>query len=471
MGSMSARDWRFIVFICLLIGAPFSKYPSIAIPLFNFPSFRIGAYQLVATIFVLLCVKPMYHAGATFFNTYHKLTFYALAVFSALTAISVLWSLYPARSALLAVSVLMLVAIILAGWWFAANELSNKRKIIMVHALLYASIGFGIIALIQLVIFTLTNSTLGVLCPGCTAEVFGFPRVNGLAAEPQFFANAMIPFVFAALYSVVKSPNKLGWAALVASVGTIGLTFSRGAYVALAISLLAVAIALYARKLTSLKTIMISYGVIALSIIGSLVLLVTAATIRYNGTPDITYQTVDSITEHLTVGVIDLPDPTPVPQQAPSEASQDKFVSPGLIEASGNERLSAAELALSAWRDTPLTFLFGVGAGNLGPYVVANIEPTAPDNLTVYIYYILLLAELGIIGLTAIVIVFGSAIKALARYSSLEAVMMNGRLGAFALQFFFFGSYINVVYIWLWIGIALGITSVANVPKKAPKKV
>jgi hypothetical protein len=295
--------------------------------------------------------------------------------------------------------------------------------------------------------------------------------VNGLAAEPQFFANAMIPFVFAALYSVVKSPNKLGWAALVASVGTIGLTFSRGAYVALAISLLAVAIALYARKLTSLKTIMISYGVIALSIIGSLVLLVTAATIRYNGTPDITYQTVDSITEHLTVGVIDLPDPTPVPQQAPSEASQDKFVSPGLIEASGNERLSAAELALSAWRDTPLTFLFGVGAGNLGPYVVANIEPTAPDNLTVYIYYILLLAELGIIGLTAIVIVFGSAIKALARYSSLEAVMMNGRLGAFALQFFFFGSYINVVYIWLWIGIALGITSVANVPKKAPKKV
>ena len=471
MGSMSARDWRFIVFICLLIGAPFSKYPSIAIPLFNFPSFRIGAYQLVATIFVLLCVKPMYHAGATFFQTYHKLTFYSLAVFSALTAISVLWSLYPARSFLLAVSVLLLVATVLAGWWFAANELSNKRRIIMVHALLYASVGFVIIALMQLVIFTLTNSTLGVLCSGCTAEVFGFPRVNGLAAEPQFFANAMIPFVFAALYSVVKSPNKLGWAALVASVGTIGLTFSRGAYVALAVSLLVVAIALYARKMATLKTIFVSYGVIALSIIGSLVLLVMAATIRYNSTPDITYQTVDSITEHITVGVIDLPDRAQTPPQVPSNTPQSEFVSPGLVEASGNERLGAAELALAAWQHNPLTAIFGVGIGNLGPYVVANIESTAPDNLTVYIYYILLLAELGIIGLIAIVIVFASVIRALVRTNNLETLMITGSVVAFAAQFAFFGSYINVVYIWLWIGIALGITSVANVPKKAPKKV
>ena len=341
----------------------------------------------------------------------------------------------------------------------------------MVHALLYASIGFGIIALIQLVIFTLTNSTLGVLCPGCTAEVFGFPRVNGLAAEPQFFANAMIPFVFAALYSVVKSPNKLGWAALVASVGTIGLTFSRGAYVALAVSLLVVAIALYARKMATLKTIFVSYGVIALSIIGSLVLLVMAATIRYNSTPDITYQTVDSITEHITVGVIDLPDRAQTPPQVPSNTPQSEFVSPGLVEASGNERLGAAELALAAWQHNPLTAIFGVGIGNLGPYVVANIEPTAPDNLTVYIYYILLLAELGIIGLIAIVIVFASVIRALVRTNNLEALMITGSVVAFAAQFAFFGSYINVVYIWLWIGIALGITSVANVPKKAPKKV
>ena len=295
--------------------------------------------------------------------------------------------------------------------------------------------------------------------------------MNGLAAEPQFFANAMIPFVFAALYSVVKSPNKLGWAALLASVGTIGLTFSRGAYVALAVSLLVVAIALYARKMATLKTIFVSYGVIALSIIGSLVLLVMAATIRYNSTPDITYQTVDSITEHITVGVIDLPDRAQTPPQVPSNTPQSEFVSPGLVEASGNERLGAAELALAAWQHNPLTAIFGVGIGNLGPYVVANIEPTAPDNLTVYIYYILLLAELGIIGLIAIVIVFASVIRALVRTNNLEALMITGSVVAFAAQFAFFGSYINVVYIWLWIGIALGITSVANVPKKAPKKV
>jgi hypothetical protein len=75
------------------------------------------------------------------------------------------------------------------------------------------------------------------------------------------------------------------------------------------------------------------------------------------------------------------------------------------------------------------------------------------------------LAELGIFGLVALLLIFGSAIVSLIKANSLEASMMNGRLVAFAVQFLFFGSYINVVYIWLWVGIALGATSVVSASK------
>jgi hypothetical protein len=461
--NKSLSDWRFYIFIALLVGAPLSKYPSISLPVFNFPSFRLGLYQLLAVMFVLLCIKPAYTAGIKYFAVHHRYATYALIIFSVLSIASIAWSFYPARSVLLAGSVVLLIGVVIAAWWFAAHELTENRKNIMLQALLYASIAFGFIAIMQLNVFTLTNQTLGVLCPGCTAEVFGFPRVNGLAAEPQFFANAIIPFVFAALYSIIKKPSTLGWAGLVASVGTIGLTFSRGAYVALATSLIAVAVALIVRKFASIKTIFVTYSVIALTILASLVLLVVSASIRYSDTPNIIYETTDSIAEHLTNGIIDLPE-----KQLPrtQNTTDDTFVSPGLIESSSEERLSAAELAIKAWQYNPATVLFGVGIGNLGPFVVANIEPTAPDNLTVYIYYILLISELGIIGLLALLVVFGAAIKSLAKYNKLEATMINGRLVAFAVQFLFFGSYINVVYIWLWIGIALGVTSI---PKKKPK--
>jgi hypothetical protein len=468
--NRSISDWRFYLFIALLVGAPFSKYPSISLPLFNFPSFRIGLYQIIAVLFILLCLKPIYTAGIKYFSRHHRYALYALITIGILSSASIAWSLYPARSALLAGSVVLLVCIVISGWWFAANELTAKRSKQMLTALLYASVTFGIIAVLQLVIFTLTDQTLGILCPGCTAEVFGFPRVNGFAAEPQFFANAMIPFVFAALYSVTKQPSRLGWAALVASVSTIGLTFSRGAYVALAASLLISAIALVVRKFTSIKNVLIIFTVIIATIFTSLLLLIGSASIRYSSTPNITYETTDSIAEHLTNGIVDLPEKqTMQPETKPVD--DETFVSPGLIEASGNERLNAAELAIRAWQYSLATLLFGVGIGNLGPFVVANIEPTAPDNLTVYIYYILLLSELGILGLLALLTLFGTAITSLYKENTLHSIMIMGILTAFAVQFLFFGSYINVVYIWLWIGIALGVTSVAKKKPKSIKKV
>lgn len=472
--NRSISDWRFYIFLSLVVTAPLSKYPSISVPLFNFPSFRIGLYQLLVITFVILCLRPIYLAGIRFFAQQHRLTFIALTLLAILAASSIAWSLYPARSALLAGSIISLIALALSSWWFVALDLTNQRRKILLHTVLYAGIFFGFIAIIQLIVFTLTQQTFGILCAGCSADIFGFPRVNGLAAEPLFFANAMIPYVFAAVYAVISQPSKLAWSAVVLSTMAIGLTFSRGAYLAVAIALLVTFVTMYTKQYVSAKIALRIFGVIIISGIASLGLLVAAATIRYNTTKNITYETIDSIAEHLTNGVIDLPETVNTAEQTSNSqntSTQEQFESPGLIEASSQERLSAANLAINAWQYNPFTVIFGVGVGNLGPFVVQNIESTAPDNLTVYIYYILLLSELGIIGFVTFVIAFVGAIWRLVQRASVISLIIAGGLFAFLIQFMFFGSYINVMYIWLWLGISLGFTSVIKKPKHRTNKV
>jgi hypothetical protein len=462
-------QWRFILFTSLLVLAPLSKYPSLSTPLYNFSSFRIGLYQLLAIIFIVLCIKPIYKSGLSFFKSSHPIAFYSVITIVFLIFLGLIRAIYPERSLLMAGSFLVLLLVLIAAWWFSAHEFSKNRQSIVLKGMLYASVIYGVVALVQLIIFTLTNQTLGILCPGCAAEVFGFPRINGFSAEPQFFANAMIPFVFAGLYSVIKKSNPLGWISLISSIFTIGLTFSRGAYIAIASTIFFIGIALLIRKHITFKKLLAIYFVTFIAIILSLGTLILMATIRYNDSPNISYETLDSITEHLTLGVINLPESrlpdTDNQNQMQQAAPEESFVSPGLIESSNQERTSAAQLALKAWASTIITSLAGVGLGNLGPYVVNNIDISAPENLTVYIFYVLFLAELGIFGLVALLLIFGSAIVSLIKANSLEASMMNGRLVAFAVQFLFFGSYINVVYIWLWVGIALGATSVVSASK------
>ena len=99
----------------------------------------------------------------------------------------------------------------------------------------------------------------------------------------------------------------------------------------------------------------------------------------------------------------------------------------------------------------------------MGPFVVKNIDANAPNNLTVYIYYVLVLAELGIFGLVAFIgIIFCSllsVIKLIKSPNSLIFITISSILVAFTVQYLFFGSYINVAYIWIWFGIALGISN------------
>ena len=123
--------------------------------------------------------------------------------------------------------------------------------------------------------------------------------------------------------------------------------------------------------------------------------------------------TTKTMLEQLSLGKINLPEKKHASIQQPATPSTtpiktDDFVSPGLIKASTKKTKRLLNSASHKCMVTQYTKLYsvGVGAGNLGPFVVANIDKTAPNNLTVYIFYVLLLAELGLAGFVSFIWLF-----------------------------------------------------------------
>ena len=461
MNNNIIANSRFILFIALIVGAPLSKYPSFALPIANFPSFRIGLYQILVLLFVLLCLTALIKQKSLLFNNKNKWVTTLLLLFAILVGASIAWSNYPARSALLAFSVWLLIVLVFCAWWYVAQNITKNNIKTIVKAVLFFGILYAIIGIAQFIIGTFFNTNLALLCTGCNANVFGFARISGLAAEPQFFANSLIPFIFIAIYSLVKKTSILAWISLTSLSLTLGLTFSRGAYFAIAISLIVTFLLLIKNKLVNISLITKIILAIVVGFAVAIFILIAGASIKNSSTPDITYKTIDSIAEHVSLGVVDLPNKL-TPIQPITQNQETVFVSPGLIEASNTERTSAASLAIKAWRYSPLTTIFGVGVGNLGPFVVKNIDASAPSTLTVYIYYILLLSELGIIGLLLFVTLFIICFKKLLNDKKALSISLFGLLLAFFIQYIFFGSYINVMYIWLWLGISLGITPLVS---------
>ena len=464
---------RFVLFLSLILLAPLSKYPSIALPLYNFSSFRFGLYQLIALLFMLLCIIPTYKYIPKMW-TQNKLAVTGLTVIVIVCILGLLGAIYKERSALLVVSIIFLVGLVACSWWYATNKIPSKYYKLIIKLVLVFGIVFGALGIGQFMVSTFSSDTLGILCKGCVGGVLGFPRINLFAAEPQFFANAMLPFFFIALTLSYYKRNKLNSSALFIVSLSIGLTFSRGAFIAVFIGIIFLLLAIIYKKSISYKKVLLVISIAFTGVLVSFGLLMASASYRYRDTPNISYDTLNTMLGQLSAGYIELPAKhinnktadSPAVIQTSTTPSNELFVSPGFIEASANERLGAAQLALKAWKHSPKTILTGVGPGNLGPFVISNIDNYAPNNLTVYIFYILVLSEMGLLGLSAFIMLIFSALYMITRYSlkingelSVVYLAISASLVGFLVQYWFFGTYINAIYIWVYIGIALGIGS------------
>lgn len=457
---------KYYLFIALIALAPLSKYPSISLPLFNFSSFRLGLYQLLALVFI----------GLFFWNKDYKflknnkpaLLGLLLMAFSAV--VGGFFAIDKSRWALLGASVIMLLLLLVAAWGFVAENFKKIDWEQLFKIVLITTVAISVLAIIQFLVNSFTAEDFGILCKNCVGSVFGFPRINLFSAEPQFLANSLLPIVFISLFLFVNKKYKLALFSLALSSLVIGLTFSRGAFIALAAGILLY----WTFGYKNIKQLAIGSSLIIVSILLAIVLLITSASIKYRTVENITYDTTSTVLQQLTLGLISLPEkqvavdvsPSPTSTAPANTTAEEDFESPGLIEESGNERLEAAKLALKAWNNSTKNIIAGTGLGNLGPFVVNNINASAPANLTVYIFYILVIAEMGVLGLIGFVLLLISPIFILVKKYRFKqpafVPVVIAVIGAFAVQYLFFGSYINVVYIWLWMGIAAALSGLSQ---------
>lgn len=444
---------RFWLLVSVLFGGACALHPSISLPLFDFSALRIGFYQLLLITFVTLSLPLIWQQRKALLTNRWLLigaSFFFAAIF-----IGLVFAASPLRSLLYAGSLAVLLVVGLAAG-LAYHRFTTSQKQLFITVGLWSGIIFGILAIGQLVVASFEPTALGTLCRGCSARVFGFPRINGFAAEPQFFASSLLPAFFLAFFFVKR---RLARFSLFFTSLAIILTFSRGAFIAIVGALIIYSIISFRSKM-SRKILMTSTAIAAIGTLTGFLLLLSSAVLRFPDTPHIAYNTTASMLDQLSLGTIKLPqktEPAPEPTKQLSEpqgAQSADFTPAGYVEASSSERLDAADLAIKAWLDQPRTILFGVGLGNLGPYL-QSLGINVPTDQTVYIMYILLLASLGIIGISPLVALIILTIWRYRRPTTpITAVAFSLTL-ALAFHFWFFGSLINAVHCFAWIGLLL----------------
>ncbi len=476
------REW---LFIALLACAPFSFNPSISTPAYGFVSFRVGLYQLLTALFVLVMLPVLWQIRRQLVKD--PVVLLGSVILIILAAMSPFRSLSISRSALLSSSFILLVMLLLSGWAFAKTQLTKDLQHTMFRAIVIMAAAVAGFSLLQFAVNVFRTNTLG-LCINCRPGIFGFPRVNGFAAEPQFFANSLLaPILLVYGYLLRQKSGIRSYIIFGFLVFTMTLTLSRGSYIALIIGYIALTIILLAYKKLRVAQFLKVSAVAVLACLLGFGTMIGAATVRYHkATADIAPATFATIVEHLSGGHINLPynDPKPVAGQAvpaqqpvvPAQPSQDSptnFQSPGALTSSQADRESAASLGIKWWRKDKTTMLLGLGVGNLGSYA-HDQNPLLPLSFTIYVQYIFMLVEIGLVGILAFValgiLAIVRTIKLAGKATTTFGIVLAAILISFAIQYCFFGTYINATYIWLYTGLGLGLAAVSKSTKKSKAK-
>ena len=265
-----------------------------------------------------------------------------------------------------------------------------------------------------------------------TKDVLGFPRIQSTALEPLYFANyLLIPISilfawFLSKGSKIKSLHLI----LLLGLGIVNLilTVSRGGYIALAVSIIVIALFMI-KKLLKPKNLLLI--LIALILIGWV-------------STQFLQDSLDEFTEH-TFSVF--------------------------YGASYEERVYTYEQATIMWHEHPI---IGHGPGSFGPYLSAHPYVIPNDGWNIVNNETLeLLAETGILGLVLVIIIaiilIVRGIKAVLRAKDpyLKAVAI-GLLAAFIgilVQYQTF-SIIYVTHVWFLIGLMIAVQNIILTKKE-----
>lgn len=310
------------------------------------------------------------------------------------------------------------------------------------------------------------------LCDGCISAIFGFPRADGFAIEPQFMGNLLLaPTLFAAWFALDRRRRRRHYLGLFCIfLTTLFLTLSRGAIYAFLVALVLLTIVQVIR--TRKATIIYHWLIVAAAFILTLGAQGIMAAV---GPTSDTFTTAISKSIHqLSLGIIDLrtgsasgdnstseikagSDPEsandstdePISISDPEKASESSAPAPafdGYIEGSTDARLRLTDSALTIWRSSPTTILFGVGLGAAGQALYDHQLSPAPKEIVQNEYFSLLL-ETGIIGILLALLTIVAAIRLILKNPFHTPLMML--LIAYAITLCFFSGFANALQIYL----------------------
>jgi len=315
--------------------------------------------------------------------------------------------------------------------------LTDKEKLITVVKVIFlSSCAVALFSFFQFFgdIVGLPNFITG-LDPGYSSAVFGFPRIQAFSQEPLYLGNfLLLPLgIFIVLFlGKVKEkiiPRIFIIAMILVLLIILGLTVSRGAYLAFAIMMFVIFIFM-ARKFFTPKIIA---TIILIMVIG------IAAIFWFVGKGE--DKAINEFVKHVTV----------------QDLQQGESVQGRLIE---------FERAFQIAQKNPLT---GIGIGNYGVVKKGNLDPaTLTEWDIVNNQYIELYAETGIIGLVgfAILIIFILWRSIIAFYACKDLFVkyiLLGMLAAFVgilVQYNFFST-LYIIPIWVLMGLLVATQNIA----------
>ena len=379
--------------------------------------------------------------------------------FGGLSLLSILWSPNPIKGFVTAAHLCaILVVVVNMVVHFDILHRHRQRIVRTVGLSCTLAVAFGYWQILADTIGL--PSTWSLLPEAYRSAVFGFARPTGLSWEPQFFGSLLlIPTLYLSYKILWQGINVSQIILLVMFATMLFLTLSRGAIYSFVVAIvLLIAYMIYQNRaalLSVFRAIALYSGVLIMAVVLSGAIISLSA--QANTRDEISGRdALAKYVDQMSLGTITLPSkpsPTPAAPTTLVQTPHSPSPSDGYVSSSTDSRLSMSATALELWMSNPMTTLIGVGFGGYGTAAHARY-PELVSHSIVNNYYLEVLVETGIIGLSLLITVLGGTLYwLLSRKQILLAIM----LVAICIQMIFYSGNANTIHIWIVLGLALGV--------------
>lgn len=391
-----SRSWLIIIFF---VSLPFERLLTLDIGGYTLKLSYVFGLIVIVDAIILLIKKNL---PATLYRD--ELALLALAILSFLT---IAWSIDRPRSFFVSLITLFVFAIFYALRRIISQQLREK----IINIIIWLGFLLAIFALFQFFIDKTSFSNLSLLRPEYQSGVFAFARVQATFLEPLYLANFLLIPIYFCLYRLGGKADLVYNILLVVISLAFFLTLSRGAFIALAISLVFVGLIRMFYQRDKINAYIKQVFAILVSFALALLCVFSLA-----GKPGV------------------------------SEYFGHFVFSDTADQGSVSDRQDTITVAA----EESLKHPFGIGAGAFGALPEFRSQIPIKGYQTVNDLYLEITVELGFLGLILFLLfIWNYALSLVSNFrkNKLLTILSIGLFLAFLIQYLFFST-IYIIYIW-----------------------